>query len=182
MRGIRPYHARLRDGDRALRRHGREVRGRRSHGRVRRPRRTRGRCRARACEPGLSILQAIAQLNDADPNLDLQVRIGINTGEAVVAIGARCRSGARGLVTGDVVNTAARIQSVAPVNCLAVGEATHRATSHVFEYEPLAPVEVKGKSGAARIVAREGRRVSASARTSPSTPLRSSGVCSRSLS
>ncbi len=98
----------------------------------------------RAVRAGLSILQAIAQLNDADPNLDLQVRIGINTGEAVVAIGADVERG-EGLVTGDVVNTAARIQSVAPVNCLAVGEATHRATSHVFEYEPLAPVEVKGK-------------------------------------
>jgi hypothetical protein len=50
-----------------------------------------------------------------------------------------------GIVTGDVVNTAARIQSVAPVNSVAVSQQTYRATSRVFEYEPLAPVSVKGK-------------------------------------
>ena len=51
-----------------------------------------------------------------------------------------------GLVTGDVVNTAARIESAAPVNGIAVGEQTYRTTSHVFEYEPLATVTVKGKA------------------------------------
>ena len=71
--------------------------------------------------------------------------MGINTGEAVVAVGARPEQG-EGLVTGDVVNTAARIQSAAPVNGVAVGEQTYRATSHVFEYEPLEPVAVKGKA------------------------------------
>jgi tetratricopeptide (TPR) repeat protein len=71
--------------------------------------------------------------------------VGINTGEAVVALGARPEQG-EGIVTGDVVNTAARIQSAAPVNGVAVGEQTYRATSRVFEYEPLAPVSVKGKT------------------------------------
>src|SRR5439155_25410743 len=51
-----------------------------------------------------------------------------------------------GIVTGDVVNTAARIQSAAPVNGVAVAEQTFRATSHIFEYEPLEPVSVKGKA------------------------------------
>jgi hypothetical protein len=72
------------------------------------------------------------------------VRVGVNTGEAVVAVGARTEQG-EGIVTGDVVNTAARIQSVAPVNSVAVSQQTYRATSRVFEYEPLAPVSVKGK-------------------------------------
>jgi class 3 adenylate cyclase len=99
----------------------------------------------RAVRAGLRILDAITQLNDADPDLDLQVRVGINTGEAVVAVGANPERG-EGLVTGDVVNTAARIQSAAPVNGVAVGETTYRATSHIFEYEPLESVEVKGKS------------------------------------
>jgi len=99
----------------------------------------------RAVRAGLSILEAIAELNEADPDLDLQVRVGINTGEAVVALGARPERG-EGIVTGDVVNTAARIQSAAPVNGVAVGEQTYRATSRVFEYEPLQPVSVKGKS------------------------------------
>jgi class 3 adenylate cyclase len=82
--------------------------------------------------------------NEADPGLDLQVRVRVNTGEAVVAVGARTEKG-EGIVTGDVVNTAARIQSVAPVNSVAVSQQTYRATSRVFEYEPLAPVSVKGK-------------------------------------
>jgi len=40
-------------------------------------------------------------------------------------------------VTGDVVNMASRIQSVAPVDSVAVGEQTYRATSRLFDYEPL---------------------------------------------
>jgi class 3 adenylate cyclase/tetratricopeptide (TPR) repeat protein len=99
----------------------------------------------RAVRAGLAILEAIAELNEADPDLELQVRVGINTGEAVVALGARPEQG-EGIVTGDVVNTAARIQSAGPVGGVAVGEQTHRATSRVFEYEPLEPVAVKGKA------------------------------------
>src|SRR6266511_2216720 len=99
----------------------------------------------RAVRAGLAILDAIVELNEADPGLDLQVRVGINTGEAVVALGARPERG-EGIVTGDVVNTAARIQSAAPVNGVAVGEQTYRATSRVFEYEPLQPVSVRGKA------------------------------------
>jgi predicted ATPase/class 3 adenylate cyclase len=99
----------------------------------------------RAVRAGLRILEAIAELNEADPELDLQVRVGINTGEAVVAIGARPEHG-EGIVTGDVVNTAARIQGAAPVNGVAVSEQTYRATSRVFVYEQLAQVTVKGKA------------------------------------
>ena len=99
----------------------------------------------RAVRSGLAVLEAIAELNEGDPNLELQVRVGINTGEAVVALGARPEQG-EGIVTGDVVNTAARIQSAAPVDGVAVGEQTHRTTERVFEYEPLEPVSVKGKT------------------------------------
>ena len=63
-----------------------------------------------------------------DPELELQVRVGVNTGEAVVALEARPEQG-EGIVTGDVVNTAARIQSAAPVGGVAVGEADVSATS-----------------------------------------------------
>ena len=101
--------------------------------------------RSGRCGPGLAVLEAIAELNEADPDLELQVRVGINTGEAVVALGARPEQG-EGIVTGDVVNTAARIQGAAPVGGVAVGEQTYRATSRVFEYEPLEPVSVKGKA------------------------------------
>jgi class 3 adenylate cyclase len=97
----------------------------------------------RAVRAGLTILDAIVELNETD--LDLQVRVGINTGEAVVSLAARPELG-EGLVAGDVVNTAARIQTVGPVNAVAVSEQTYRTTSRVFEYEPLEPVSVKGKS------------------------------------
>ena len=99
----------------------------------------------RAVRAGLGMLEAIAELNEDQPGLDLNVRVGINTGEAVVALGARPEHG-EGFVTGDVVNTASRIQGAAPVNGVAVGEQTYRATSHVFEYQELAPVTLKGKA------------------------------------
>jgi class 3 adenylate cyclase len=99
----------------------------------------------RAVRAGLRILEAIAALNEADPTLSLQVRIGINMGEAVVALGARPEEG-EGIVTGDVVNTASRLQGAAPVNGIAVSEQTYGATERVFEYEALEPVRVKGKA------------------------------------
>jgi class 3 adenylate cyclase/tetratricopeptide (TPR) repeat protein len=99
----------------------------------------------RAVRAGLAITEAIAELNDNEPDLDLQVRIGINTGEAVVALDARVDAG-EGIVTGDVVNTAARIQTVASVNTVTVSDQTYRATKRVFDYEPLPSATVKGKS------------------------------------
>jgi class 3 adenylate cyclase len=99
----------------------------------------------RAVRAGLRILEAIEELNAEDASLSLQVRVGINTGEAVVALGARPEEG-EGMVTGDVVNTASRLQGAAPVNGIAVSEQTYRATERVFAYEPLEPVRVKGKA------------------------------------
>ena len=101
----------------------------------------------RAVRAGLRILEAIEELNEADPALSLQVRIGIDTGEAVVALGARPEQG-EGIVTGDVVNTASRLQGAAPVDGVAVSERTYRQTERIFDYEPLAPVAVKGKAEA----------------------------------
>jgi class 3 adenylate cyclase/tetratricopeptide (TPR) repeat protein len=99
----------------------------------------------RAVRAGLRILEAMAELNTATPALELTVRIGITTGEAVVSLDARPELG-EGIVTGDVVNTAARIQAVAPVGGLVVGEPTFRATRRVFDYQVLEPVRVKGKT------------------------------------
>jgi class 3 adenylate cyclase len=99
----------------------------------------------RAVRAGLRILEAIEELNEQAPALSLRVRIGINTGEAVVALGARPEEG-EGIVTGDVVNTASRLQGAAPVDGIAVSEQTYRATERVFAYEDLEPVQVKGKA------------------------------------
>ena len=99
----------------------------------------------RAVRAGLRVLEAIAELNEADPSLALQVRVGVGTGEAVVALGARPEQG-EGIVTGDVVNTASRLQGVAPVEGIAVSDQTYRSTERVFDYEQLEPATVKGKS------------------------------------
>src|SRR5437870_1152082 len=98
----------------------------------------------RAVRAGLAILEAIADLNEGDPELELQVRVGINSGEAVVALGARPEQG-EGIVTGDVVNTAARLQTSAPPDSVVVGELTYRTTRDIFDYEPLDPATAKGK-------------------------------------
>jgi len=81
---------------------------------------------------------------------ELQLRIAINTGEALVALGARPAEG-EGMAAGDVVNTAARLQSAAPVNGVLVGETTYRATSQVIDYREADPVEAKGKSEPIRV-------------------------------
>src|SRR5438034_78669 len=83
-----------------------------------------------AVRPALAIREAIRQLNERDPGLELQIRTAVNTGEAVVSLGARPSEG-EGIASGDVVNTAARLQSAAPVDGILVGEATYRATRHV---------------------------------------------------
>ncbi len=99
----------------------------------------------RAIRVGLRLLEAIGELNGGDPSLALQVRIGIDTGEAVVVLDARPEQG-EGFVTGDVVNTASRLQGAAPVGGIAVSESTHRQTERVFDYETLPSVQVKGKT------------------------------------
>jgi class 3 adenylate cyclase/tetratricopeptide (TPR) repeat protein len=99
----------------------------------------------RAVRTGFRILEAIDELNKAEPGLGLSVRAAVNTGEVVVAIGARPAEG-EGFVTGDVVNTAARLQQVAPVGSLVVGAQTFETTKHVIEYVKLEPISVKGKA------------------------------------
>jgi predicted ATPase/class 3 adenylate cyclase len=99
----------------------------------------------RAVRTGLRILEAIDDLNRAEPGLGLSVRAAVNTGEAVVSIGARPAEG-EGFVTGDVVNTAARLQQAAPVGALVVGAQTFETTKRVIEYLKLEPISVKGKA------------------------------------
>jgi class 3 adenylate cyclase/tetratricopeptide (TPR) repeat protein len=76
---------------------------------------------------------------------DLQLRIAVNTGEALVALGARPAHG-EGMASGDVVNTTARLQTAAPINGILVGETTRRATAHAISYRPAPPVIAKGKA------------------------------------
>ncbi len=101
----------------------------------------------RAVRASLRIAEAIQELNEERPGLDLAIRAAVNTGEAVVTLGARPEAG-EGFVTGDVVNVASRLQGIAPVGGVVVGELTYRATRGVIEYEELEPVSVKGKEDA----------------------------------
>jgi class 3 adenylate cyclase len=77
----------------------------------------------RAVRAALSIREAIAEFNRQDPGLDLHVRIGVTTGEVLVALDARPDQG-EGMASGDVVNTAARLQAVAPTDGVLVDEVT----------------------------------------------------------
>src|ERR687888_596718 len=76
---------------------------------------------------------------------DVEVRIAVNTGEALVSLGARSELG-EAMVAGDVVNTASRLQSAAPVGGVIVGQETYATTRDAIEYEPAAPVEARGKT------------------------------------
>ena len=75
----------------------------------------------------------------------LEVRIGITTGEALVALGARPEAG-EGMASGDVVNTAARLQAAAPTNGILVDETTYRATERAVEYGEARTIDAKGKA------------------------------------
>jgi|SRR5579862_712151 len=93
-------------------------------------------------DPVRAVLTALA-IRDSVP--DLETRTAVNTGEVLVALDADPAAG-EALVSGDVVNTASRMQSSAPVNGILVGEATYRATRHVIEYVEAPSIEAKGKS------------------------------------
>src|SRR2546429_594026 len=95
----------------------------------------------RAVLAGLRILEAIADLNEEDAELSLAVRVGVESGEAVVALDARPERG-EGLVAGDVVNTASRLQGAAPVGGVLVGPEAYAATRQVFDYQALTPAVV----------------------------------------
>jgi class 3 adenylate cyclase/tetratricopeptide (TPR) repeat protein len=95
-------------------------------------------------DPERAVRSALA-IRDFALEEGLELRIGVTTGEALVRLDAQPESG-EGMASGDVVNTAARLQTAAPVNGILVSEATHRATRDAVEYEEASPVEAKGKS------------------------------------
>jgi len=101
----------------------------------------------RAVLVALRIPEAIEELN-REHGLGLQVRMGIETGEVVVSLEPGIVAG--GGLTGDVTNTAARLQRLAPLGGAVVGEQTYRATEDVFRYRELEPADVRGK-GSLRI-------------------------------
>ena len=104
----------------------------------------------RAVRAAFAVCRAIDELNAEDEWLDLQVRVGVNTGEALIVVGARASEG-EGVASGDVMNTAARIQSAAPVDGVLVGELTYAATRDAIDYRDAEPIAAKGKSEPVRV-------------------------------
>jgi class 3 adenylate cyclase/tetratricopeptide (TPR) repeat protein len=99
----------------------------------------------RAVRAGLSILEGIEALNAKHEGLDLEVRGAVCTGEAVIAVEP---SPGDALATGDVVNTAARLQGAAGPGQVVVDEPTHRITRNAFRFEGIPAVDAKGKRDA----------------------------------
>jgi class 3 adenylate cyclase/tetratricopeptide (TPR) repeat protein len=97
----------------------------------------------RAVRAALAAQKTIADLNDADPELDLHVRLGVATGEALVALNPRS---SEGMAWGDVMNTASRLQSAAPVDAILVDEATYLATRGAIGYDLVEPIKARGKA------------------------------------
>jgi class 3 adenylate cyclase/tetratricopeptide (TPR) repeat protein len=95
-------------------------------------------------DPERAVRAALAIRDWVHEEGQVQVRIAVSTGEALVTMGARPAAG-EGMAAGDVVNTAARLQAAAPVNGILVGERTFRATRATIEYRDADPVAAKGK-------------------------------------
>ena len=96
----------------------------------------------RAVRSGLELVDAVAALG-ASMELPLQARGGVLTGEAATSQD----SGNQGMVTGDMVNTASRLQSAAEPGQVFVGEATYRAASRAVAFDPVGDLTLKGKEG-----------------------------------
>jgi class 3 adenylate cyclase len=124
----------------------------------------------RAVRAAMAVREAVAAMNEADPELDLQVRLAVNTGEAIVSLGARAEAG-EAMVAGDVVNTASRLQTSAPTNGILVGEETYLATRSLLIYEESESVTVKGKSAPLRVWLALGARTDPGERTLSTVPM-----------
>ncbi|MBD0329678.1 MAG: AAA family ATPase [Thermoleophilia bacterium] len=96
-------------------------------------------------DPERAVRAALAVRDWADGEDGVDVRVAVNTGEAIVSLDADLSRG-QAMVAGDVVNTAARLQSAAPVGAVLVGEETYASTRSVIDYRPAPPVAAKGKA------------------------------------
>ncbi len=109
----------------------------------------------RAVRAALELVDVVQRLGPG-----IQARAGVLTGEVAVTIGVANQ----GMVAGDIVNVASRLQSVAEPGTVLVGEATMHAASAAIVFEEVGEQDLKGKSApvatwrAARVVAERGGR------------------------
>jgi predicted ATPase/class 3 adenylate cyclase len=85
-------------------------------------------------------LDLVAAVPDLDPKLG--ARAGVLTGDAAVTLGAE----GQGMVAGDLVNTASRVQAAAAPGTVLVGETTKRASEAAIAYEDASVHQLKGKA------------------------------------
>ena len=109
----------------------------------------------RAVRAGLELVDAVRSLGAG-----IQARAGVLTGEAAVTLGATNQ----GMVAGDLVNSASRLEAAAQPGTVLVGETTMRAASRSIAFEPAGEQTLRGKSTpvpawrALRVVAERGGR------------------------
>ena len=98
----------------------------------------------RACRAALDMGSALERLDERlrSEGLTLAHRTGIFTGEVVAGDPA----GGQRLVTGDAVNTAARLEQAAAPGTILIGRTTYDLTKHALAARPAAPVHAKGKA------------------------------------
>jgi class 3 adenylate cyclase/tetratricopeptide (TPR) repeat protein len=96
----------------------------------------------RAVRSGLELVEVVAALGEEVGAPALAMRVGVVTGEAAVTVGAE----GQGMVAGDLVNTASRVQSTADPGTVLVGERTRRASEAAIAYADAGGHTLKGKS------------------------------------
>src|SRR5438105_10768605 len=96
----------------------------------------------RAVRAALDLVSAVTALGQEVAAEGLRARAGVVWGEAAVTIGAE----GQGMVAGDLVNTASRIQGEAPPGAVFVGEITRRSTEAAIAYDDAGLHELKGKA------------------------------------
>ena len=101
----------------------------------------------RAVRAGLELIDAVVALGERVAAEGLAMRVGILTGEVAVTVGARDE----GMVAGDAVNTASRIQSVAGPGRVWVDDVTRGLTATAVTYTDLGEHQLKGKPAPVRL-------------------------------
>jgi class 3 adenylate cyclase len=96
----------------------------------------------RAVRAALELLAAVAKIRGAVPGRRLTARGAVCTGEVAVTIGLV----GQGMVAGDLVNTAARLQAAAPSGGVLVDQTTRRVVGDTIAFESASPATLKGKS------------------------------------
>ncbi len=96
----------------------------------------------RAVRAALDLTTDVAALGHEFGVPDLSMRAGIATGEAAVTV----ESGSHGMVAGDLVNTASRLEGAAAPGTALVNDVAKHATESAIAYEDAGEVSLKGKT------------------------------------